>query len=162
MTRDSDTFRIRRAGEHDLETLMTWFDGEDDVVVWGGPKFRYPFDATSFRADAHFDDMATFALDDSSGRFCAFGQMYNRNDHINLARLIVDPARRGSGIGRTLMLLLMEEAPALFDLERFSLFVFRNNKSALGLYRSLGFEIQEYLQDQILADECYFLTRSAR
>ena len=154
-----DGWRLRRARDGDVPALMSWFQSAGDIVIWGGPKFRYPFDDVTFRQDAHFDDMDSFAVTDSDSAMCAFGQIYNRNEHMNLARLVVDPTRRGQGLGRALIRGLLEVGPTLFELDSFSLFVFRHNKPALELYRSMGFKIQKYPPDQVLADECWFLTR---
>ncbi len=58
----------------------------------------------------------------------------------HLARSIVDPARRGRGLGRALCLALMREASQLHPgLKGFSLYVFPDNTNALALHRSLGF-----------------------
>lgn len=151
---------LRRAREDDLPVLMTWFQSADNIRIWSGPGFRFPFDAATFRADAHFDDMDSFVLDDADGVSCGFGQIYDRNAHMNLARLVVDPRRRGEGLGRELVTGLLAIAPQLFPLDRYSLFVYRHNLPALELYRSLGFGIQKYPPDQKLADECWFLTRA--
>lgn len=147
------------ARQRDLDELMTWFQNAGQVASWGGPRFRFPFSRTSFRDDCHWPEMASFCLRDPDGSLCAFGQLYDRNGRINLARLIVKPNRRGEGIGRRLVKMLMSVGAGLLQLSEFSLFVFRDNLPALGCYRSLGFEITQYPADQILADQCYYLTR---
>ncbi len=159
MLRDEQGWTLERADEATIDALMAWFGNPADVTAWGGPKFRFPFTPESFREDCHWPDMATFRLCDPDGRFCGFGQFYERNGRINLARLIVEPSRRGQGIGRRLVTMLMAVGPELLPLHEFSLFVYRNNRAALECYRSLGFEIGDYPDDQILADECYYLTR---
>ena len=151
--------RLERAGDADINVLMSWFGTEHDVNVWGGPKFRYPFTAETFRADCHFPEMASFGLFDEQNALLAFGQLYDRNGYINLARLVVHPDRRGEGLGRRLVEQLMVVGPTLLPLASFSLFVYRDNVLALRCYEALGFEIDDYPDDQILADKCYFLTR---
>ena len=159
VTADSDGWRLRKAGERDLEILMTWFENRDDVVIWGGPKFRYPFTAQSFREDCHWPEMASYSLRNPARQFCAFGQFYNRNERINLARLVVHPQQRRRGIGRHLVASLMKVGRRSLPLNEFSLFVYRDNLPALECYRSLGFEITDYPPDEILAERCYYLTR---
>lgn len=149
-----------------MDTLMTWFSSAAEVNVWGGPKFRYPFTAETFRKDCHWPKMASYCLCDRHGAMdrhaamCAFGQYYDRNGYMNLARLIVAPGQRGRGLGRELVTRLMQAAADSLTLDEFSLFVYQDNVPALKLYQSLGFEIQKYPPDQILADKCHFLTRS--
>ncbi len=150
---------LEPARDHDLDELMKWFDGEHSIIIWGGPKFRYPFNRGTFQEDCHWGDMATFSLRGPENTFSAFGQLYERDRRINLARLITHPAMRRQGVGRRLVQMLMSLGADLFALDEYSLFVFRDNTPALECYRSLGFEVQDYPSNQILADECYYLTR---
>ncbi len=152
-------WHLTPADDGDIDTLMTWFSSAAEVDVWGGPKFRYPFTAKTFREDCHWPEMASYCLRDVNGAMCAFGQFYDRNGYMNLARLVVAPGYRSRGLGKELIEGLMPVAADSLALDEFSLFVYRDNEPALRLYQSLGFEIQEYPPDQILADKCFFLTR---
>lgn len=158
-TLEIDGWRLGRAVDDDIGELMTWFDCKRSVDIWGGPRFRYPFDRKSFVEDCHWYDMATFSLRSPDDVFSAFGQVYERNKRINLARLIAHPKMRGQGIGKRLTQMLMSAGENILPLDEYSLFVYRDNTPALECYRSLGFEIQDYPSDQYLADECYYLTR---
>ncbi len=150
---------LEPARDHDMDELMKWFDGERSVKIWGGPKFRYPFSRETFLEDSHWRDMATFCLRSPENAFSAFGQLYERDRRINLARLITHPQTRRQGVGRRLVQMLMSIGADLFALDEYSLFVYRDNTPALECYRSLGFEIQDYPSNQVLADTCYYLTR---
>ncbi len=154
-----DGWQLERAADGDINDLMTWFDCRRSVHIWGGPKFRYPFDRESFAEDSHWYDMATFSLRSPDKVFSAFGQLYERNKRINLARLIVHPQKRGRGVGKRLTRMLMSVGESLLSLDEYSLFVLRDNAPALECYRTLGFEIQDYPPDQIMPDECYYMTR---
>ena len=154
-----DGWCLERATGKDFDELMTWFDDEQSVKVWGGPKFRYPFDRKSFLDDCHCSDMATFCLFSENNDMCAFGQFYERDKRINLARLIAHPSMRGQGIGRRLITMLMTIGADLLDLDEYSLFVYRDNTPALECYRSLGFKEHDFPPDERLADVCYYLTR---
>lgn len=142
----------------DMETLMTWFRTAEDVNVWGGPKFRFPFTLETFLEDCHWPAMLSFALRDSDDML-AFGQVYERQNRINLARLVASPEHRGKGFGRKLVEALIEEAPSHFDCDEYSLFVYRDNVPALRCYESCGFRITNYPDDTEMADVCYYLTR---
>ncbi len=151
---------LREATSTDIAALMDWFPNERDVVVWGGPKFRYPFNRASFFEDVYWGRMLSYGLVNAEGELVAFGQLYDRNKFIHLARLIVAPPHRGQGNGRRLIELLMKQGRKVMAHDRFSLFVFRDNTPAYECYKALGFEVREYPENMPHADECYFLTRS--
>lgn len=154
-------WQIAEATDRDLGELMSWFHDAAEVDIWGGPRFRFPFTKASFRKDCHWGRMPGFRLNSPAGEFSAFGQMYQRYGRINLARLVVNPGMRGQGVGRRLVGLLMEMGPQLFPADEFSLFAYRHNAAALGCYRSMGFVIRDYPEGARMADQCYYLTRSA-
>ena len=156
---DSDGWKLVDARDGDLDELMSWFGGALSVKIWGGPKFRYPFTARSFRKNCHWGRMAAYRLDSPAGVFAAFGQMYERLGRINLARLVVHPMSRGRGVGKRLIGLMLEVGPRLFESDEFSLFVYRDNLPALECYKAMGFVIRDYPEGARMADECYYLTR---
>ena len=65
-----------------------------------------------------------------------------------VARLAVDPAHQGRGIGRALTEALEAEFP---DAGRFELFTGHKSEGSLGLYRSLGYREtkREYVDDTL-------------
>jgi ribosomal protein S18 acetylase RimI-like enzyme len=152
-------WQLVEAQDRDLEELMSWFGNAGEVDRWGGPRFRYPFTGKTFRRDCHWGRMPSFRLNSPAREFAAFGQMYERYGRINLARLVVHPDMRGAGVGKRLIASLMEIGPELFKADEFSLFIYRDNASALGCYRSMGFVIRDYPEGAPMADRCYYLTR---
>ena len=147
------------ATESDISQLMTWFPTERSVDIWGGPEFRYPFTPATFYEDVHFRDMASYCLVDISGETQGFGQIYERHGRINLARLVVSPDRRGQGIGKQLVSLLMEQGRKDIPLREFSLYVYVDNNPARACYAAMGFEESEYPENDEMADTCVYMTR---
>jgi ribosomal protein S18 acetylase RimI-like enzyme len=152
-------WQLTEATDHDLDELMSWFHDKDEIDIWGGPRFRFPFTRATFREDCHWGRMAAFRLDSPQGEFSAFGQMYRRYGRINLARLAVKPGLRGQGVGKRLVGMLIEKGPTLFPADEFSLFAYRHNAAALACYRSMGFVVRDYPSGARMADQCYYLTR---
>ena len=150
---------LREAESTDIDAVMRWFTTREDVEIWGGPDFRYPFTRTTFRDDIMWAKIASFGLLDPEGDLAAFGQVYDRERRIHLARLVVAPDRRGHGIGRRLIILLMRAGRELYSRNEVSLFVFRDNIPAYQCYLSLGFEVRDYPDDMPHADVCYYLTK---
>ena len=152
---------LEQATSSDIDHLMNWFPDKQSVSIWGGPNFRYPYTHHSFNEDVLWEKLASYCLRDPAGCFVAFGQTYERSGRINLARLVVRSDARGQGVGKRLIESLMTTARPLFELNEFSLFVFRDNMPAFACYRSMGFEIRDYPDDMPLADSCYYLVRPA-
>ena len=150
---------LHDSSEADITALMQWFPKADDVNIWGGPDFRFPFNQHSFFEDVKWGQMPSYSLCDPQGAFAAFGQIYERYGRINLARLVVNPTRRGEGVGKRLIDLLMTVGPSQFSCDEFSLFVYRDNISAFECYRSMGFVVADYPDDMPHPDVCYYLTR---
>jgi len=150
---------LHRTAEADIDDLMSWFPTEEDVIRWGGPEFRFPFTRETFLEDMRFSRMASFSLRDPVGYFSAFGQLYDRDGRIHLARLVAKPALRGEGVGKRLMNMLMEVGLSLFSANEYSLFVLRENIPAYECYKALGFVVGDYPADMPYADVCYYLTR---
>lgn len=151
---------LRSMLESDIDELMSWFVDAEDIMIWGGPTFRYPFTRESFVADIHWGQMASFSLHSPSGSLAAFGQMYERFGCTHLARLVANPSMRGEGVGKRLIKLLMRQGPSLFRNDRFSLFVYRENTPACECYKSMGFAVTNYPDEMPHADVCDYLTRT--
>ncbi|MFD2273442.1 GNAT family N-acetyltransferase [Undibacterium arcticum] len=81
----------------------------------------------------------TFSLLDAD-RLVGFGQILTpAPGTVHLARIIVDPAARGHGLGATLCQLLMAHAVSTMAPSRFTLRVYSDNAAAVKTYTGLGF-----------------------
>jgi len=154
-----DDWVLAASEEGDIDRLMPWFPDATSLKVWGGPDFRHPCNRHSFAEDMHWGRMASFSLRHPGVELAAFGQLYERLDCINLARLVVNPAMRGQGVGKRLVGMLLAVGPQLFPCRRYSLFVYRDNTAAYACYRSMGFSAAAYPDNVPLADVCDYLTR---
>lgn len=150
---------LNTAQEADIDELMTWFPDAHAVDIWGGPRFRFPFDRETFYADCRWRDFSSFCLRNPGGEFAAFGQLGSRYNRSHLARLIVKPDLRGQGVGRKLLEMMIDVAGQQQDHAEVCLFVYKDNVPAYQCYRALGFEVQEYPADAPMPDKCYYLTR---
>jgi len=157
-----DGWTMRQSTMPDIDELMTWFPKPEDINIWGGPSFRFPFTRETFLQDVYFGRMASFSLCDPSAHLVAFGQLYDRDGRMHLARLVVSPAMRRQGAGRRLIDMLMTVGLKGFSGNEYSLFVFCDNTPAYECYKSMGFVVAEYPRDMPHADVCYYLTRPVR
>ena len=142
----------------DIDELMTWFPDEHSVDIWGGPKFRYPFDRASFHKDCCWKDLPSYCLREANDDFVAFGQLRFRFGRPHLARLVVKPECRGQGVGRHLLEEMLALARVAQDHAEVGLFVYKHNQPAFECYKAVGFQIHPYPVDAPMADKCYYMT----
>jgi len=153
------SWSLEIASEADIDELMTWFPNAHCVDIWGGPRFRYPFDRETFHEDSRWQEYSSFCLRNANQEFIAFGQLGTRYKRSHLARLVVNPEIRRQGAGRKLLEMIIDVARESQECEEVALFVYKNNESAYQCYLALGFEVQAYPDDAPMADKCFYLTR---
>lgn len=95
----------------------------------------------------------SFALSEGLSPAVGFGQIWLAPDGtVNLVRLLIDPSKRGNGLGRRLCTLLLAEAMHTFDANRVKLRVRRDNQPAIAVYRALKFrELEAESNQQVMA-----------
>jgi len=158
----SDGWELVPTVDTDFDEIMTWFPDAGSVNIWGGPIFRYPFTAETFRKDCHVDVMTSCCLRTPGGELAAFGQWYERDGRGHLARLVSNPGLRRQGAGRRLIEMMIRQIERDHNFGEYSLFVYRDNEPAYRCYLSLGFVVQPYPEGAPMPDECYFLTKKRR
>jgi ribosomal protein S18 acetylase RimI-like enzyme len=78
---------------------------------------------------------------DTDGQPVATGSiLITSQEWARIGRVLVDPARRGEGFGRSIMQALIEEASARPHVRLIRLGVYQRNAAARALYESLGFK----------------------
>ena len=148
---------LQRFDPSRLTELMRWFPDPASCRQWGGPGFRFPFTAQTFRDDARLDHLPSWSLIGADDAPCGFGQYYLRLGRCHLARLAIAPAMRGRGLGSTLIRELCERGRADLGTDTFSLFVLPDNERALRLYRRLGFSAVAYPEPDPVFAGCIYM-----
>lgn len=141
--------------------LMRWFPDETELRAWGGPDFRFPFTAASFREDARVDSIDSFALVAASGSLAAFGQCYLRVARCHFGRVGVAPRWRGQGIGTRLFREMAAWGLAEFGPRELSLFVNKANDAAHRLYLRLGFRETPYPEAMPAGMDAHYMVADA-
>jgi ribosomal protein S18 acetylase RimI-like enzyme len=140
---------------------MTWFPAALPLRTWGGPEFRFPYTAESFREDTKVDSIDSFSLVASDGTLAAFGQCYLRIGRCHFGRVGVAPDRRGQGLGTRLLREMADWGQTRFGPRELSLFVLRENPGAHRLYRRLGFREIPYPDTAFLPAAHYMVADAA-
>jgi ribosomal protein S18 acetylase RimI-like enzyme len=136
--------KFQRFDTAQVPELMSWFTDAAALHIWGGPDFRFPFTASTFREDSRVDSIDSFSLVAEGGSLAAFGQCYVRVERCHFGRVGVAPRWRGQGRGTRLFREMADWGLAEFGPRELSLFVDKTNSEARRLYLRLGFREVPY------------------
>ncbi len=64
--------RLTQPSDENFIELMSWFSNEDELNIWSGPNFRYPFDLSTFKSDLSLDTLKSFSLTSNEGDLLAY------------------------------------------------------------------------------------------
>ena len=117
-------------------TVLGWVQTPAEAAAWAGLD-GVPADGGVFRA-WHAEPWSHPYVALRGGTPVAYGEVWDDDGEAELARLIVDPAARGQGVGRRLAALLAGEARAM-GYTAVWLRVLPDNAAALAAYRAAGF-----------------------
>jgi len=115
-------------------TVAGWARTPAEARLWCSRDAVTPADVAGWAAAG---DVAAYALYDGAA-LVGYGEVWTDDEEreAELARLIVDPARRGRGVGRALVRLLLERARAAYPVV--FLRVHPGNAAALRCYAAAG------------------------
>ena len=157
-TRPTDgqvTTRLVAPQDEDAAVVAGWSRSAEEARRWCSVS-EHPFPPERVRDWWAEPDVQPWVLaEEPGGSPVGYGELWldEEEDEVELARLIVDPARRRSGLGRALVASLVEAAAAT-GLAGCLLRVVPDNAPAIRLYRAAGFaevdpdRTAEWNQDQ--------------
>ncbi len=131
--------RIRPYKTADANTILSWCQDEKVFYQWtAGVLGMYPITQNEF---SFVESLMPFTAFDETG-IAGFFTLRNPNESLDELRfgfVIVDPARRGKGYGKTMLRLGLKFAFEIYGAKRASLGVFENNLPAYYCYKAVGF-----------------------
>ena len=142
--------------EHARE-IIGWFPDKESVIRWGSPYMRYPLQEEMFLEDIFWGRINSRIAVGEDGRLLGFGQFYLKLGRCHLARLVINPALRGQGLGEEFVAALMKFGSGKLETQEFSLYVMTANRPAFNCYRSLGFTLAEYPHGDSQLENCVFM-----
>ena len=149
---------LKQATDQHFIELMSWFFNQEELSTWSGFNFRFPFDLDSFKQDLKLTSSKSFAFVSNEDELLGFGQYYLRLGRCHLARLVVNPQRRGQGIATHLIQALSLVGKTDLNVDSCSLFVFENNQSGMKAYAKIGFSVAEY-PEEMLFENCLYMVK---
>lgn len=136
---------LRRTTLEDARPVAGWITTPDELLAFAGPKLTFPLQPQAL-LDTKSDGWQVRSLW-VDGELVGTGSFILRDGAVHLGHLLVDPERRGQGLGRALVTELLEHArlrsPELARSLRATLNVFADNLPARSLHESLGFAVVE-------------------
>jgi ribosomal protein S18 acetylase RimI-like enzyme len=156
-------FTIRDATSDDAAALLAHVRGviaEPDVcTTWDIDEFAYTVEEErKIIADANTANSRFFVAEASGevvGLLAAHGGKRRANRHEAIISISVDRAWRSRGVGKALMLHVIEWARKTGILTRLELRVFTRNTPAVKLYEQAGFVTEGVLRNSILRNGKY-------
>ena len=126
--------------------VLSWVRGARDTY-WLAPRTRPPLTAEKLLAWSGQGHNPFALVDSRSPGPLGYGEVNLLNEKRReywLGHLIVEPQRRGQGLGRRLTELLLRHAFERLAARRVSLVVFPDNVAAVGCYRAAGMQDDGY------------------
>jgi ribosomal protein S18 acetylase RimI-like enzyme len=130
---------LRRFQEPDAREVARWPTSIEEVRLWAGRDPGWPVDASVFRRWHTDPDVRPYVLGDGDN-LTGYGEVWvdEPEQEVELARIIVNPANRGRGLGRRLVRMLIERASHSGFPDAFVRVVPENDR-AIACYRGAGF-----------------------
>lgn len=132
--------RIRPYKSADADVILSWCCDEKSFYQWSaGVLGDYPITQDDF---SFVEKLMPFTAFDESGilGFFTLRKPNESCDELRFGFVIVDPERRGQGLGKAMLRQGLKFAFELYGADKVSLGVFENNPSAYHCYKAVGFE----------------------
>ncbi|RKR30166.1 GNAT family N-acetyltransferase [Arthrobacter oryzae] len=149
---------LRPTSAADINVFLGWVHDEEAMVMWTGPTFSWPL--TRFQLELYLTNSLRqywTGIDGTTGAVLGHGTLLF-DDEARVCRLgsiIVDPDRRGEGLGRKLVELLRAKAFGTPTVTELTLGVIAQNNPARSLYESLGFRGTEVVRLTPMRDQMW-------
>jgi ribosomal protein S18 acetylase RimI-like enzyme len=128
------------ATKDDIKKVSTWLRNSEECKLWGGPKITFPIEIETLLNEIGFYDNKTYVLK-ADHETEGMGQLIKKNPKtFHIARIIINPNKRGQGRGEILCHELLNEAKTHQEIEHVTLNVYRHNDKAVQLYLKIGFQ----------------------
>lgn len=131
---------LRAFAEHDDAALISWLRTPEELALFTGPRLTWPLTTDQLDELRATPEFSAFTAVDEHGTAVGHIELVSTGtDSARVARVLVDPAQRGRGLGRQLMRGIIAIASRR-GIRSLALFVIEGNAPAITLYENLGFE----------------------
>ena len=131
--------RIRPYLDTDQDTVLSWCRDEETFQRWtAGTMGEYPVTAEKFEKTASVMRFTALDGDEPAGFFTVRIPGEDPNE-LRFGYVLVDPDRRGKGIGKRMLTLGLQFAFQIYGAERVTIGVLESNTPARACYQAVGF-----------------------
>ena len=130
---------FREAKENDYKGICSLVRNSDEMFFFH-PKGNYPLTVDQLRRLSKDRKELTVVID--KNEIIGFANIYNYKENNNafIGNVIIKREHRGKGVGKALVLYMLDKALNKYGLPKVRISVFSENTSALLLYSGLGFK----------------------
>lgn len=142
----------------DIDRLLGWIRSPEELMLWTASSFGFPL--TREHIESHLRDSAERGdrqifkgMEQRSGEIVGhieLGAIDPRNHSVRIGRVLVDPTRRGQGLGDAMMRAALDLAFRELGAHRVELGVFDVNPAAIACYERVGFRHDGVRRDSFL------------
>lgn len=118
--------------------LTSWLRTPEELYIFTGPRLSFPLDSAQLD-EIRADDTITPFTAEADGAVVGHIELVSTGEaSARIARVLVDPARQGQGLGEQLLRAVIAEARER-GIRMLTLRVIPTNARAIALYEKLGF-----------------------
>jgi len=157
---------IREAAPKDAEKMIAFYNrvgGESDFLSFGEGEFLTPLSEYElFLASVKQEQNALIVVAEKEEKIISIASITSsqnpRNKHVGILGIVVEKSYSGLGLGRQLMIELIEWARTNKQTKKIELVTREDNKRAISLYRELGFQTEGLKEKDTYINGVYYNT----
>jgi ribosomal protein S18 acetylase RimI-like enzyme len=157
---------IREAAPKDAEKMIAFYNrvgGESDFLSFGEGEFLTPLSEYElFLASVKQEQNALIVVAEKEEKITSIASITSsqnpRNKHVGTLGIVVEKSYSGLGLGRQLMIELIEWARANKQTKKIELVTREDNQRAISLYRELGFQTEGLKEKDTYINGVYYNT----
>ncbi|OJJ20349.1 hypothetical protein BKI52_17960 [marine bacterium AO1-C] len=146
--------------DQDYERLLPWVESRQVLLQWASPGYDYPVTKTQLikKNQERGDQRLIYkgVLDDEIVAHGEIGFIDDVNQSARLCKILINPARRGQGLGTLWIKTLVDIGFVELKLNRIELNVYDYNQPAITCYQKAGLTIEGRIRDAYKVDNNFW------
>ena len=146
--------------DNDYERLIGWVESKQILQQWASPVFDFPITREQLiTANVKRGDQRLIykgVLDDEVVAHGEIGFIDEVNQSARLCKILINPERRGEGLGTLWIKTLVDIGFVELKLNRIELNVYEHNQSAIACYQKAGLTIEGLIRAAYKIDDNFW------